>query len=90
MSSLRKAGRLSDVQAIDAQNGFKSFVVAIRVKHKRVDPVTVHDFFKFILSCDAIKSRGALRNVVKQAAVILHVVVPRRRRLLLICLQVDH
>ena len=73
---LRKAGRLSDVQAIDAQNEFKSFVVAVRAKHKRVDPGTIQDVFKFILGCDAINSRGALRNVVKQAALILHVVVP--------------
>ena len=76
MGCLRRAGRLSDVQASDAQNAFKSFVVADRAKHKRVDPGTIQDVFKFILGCDAINSRGALRNIVKQAALILHVVVP--------------
>ena len=33
VSSLRKPGRLSDVQSTDAQNEFKSFVVAIRLKY---------------------------------------------------------
>ena len=64
MGCLRRAGRLSDVQASDAQNEFKSFVVAVRAKHKQVDPETVRDVFKVILGCDVINSRGASRNVI--------------------------